>query len=75
MEGSVCCYLDAVKAYYALTDGIMVRSTSERLDMDYTRSVTEPIIQVSLGERMRGWWNDYRHIDAEVSLCSLFCQA
>jgi alpha-L-rhamnosidase len=25
MEGSVCCYLDAIKEYYALTDGIMVR--------------------------------------------------
>lgn len=36
--------------------------------MEYVRTVTEPIKQVSLGERMKGWWDDYKDISEEVLL-------
>lgn len=34
--------------------------------MEYVRTVTEPIIQVTLSENLRGYWDDYHKIDAEV---------
>ncbi|KAL7412006.1 hypothetical protein BDY24DRAFT_342213 [Mrakia frigida] len=36
--------------------------------MEYVRTVTEPIKQVSLGEGMKGFWDDYHHITKEVLL-------
>lgn len=34
--------------------------------MEYVRTVTEPIIQVTLSENLRGYWDDFHKIDAEV---------
>lgn len=39
----------------------------DRHGMEYVRTVTEPIKQVSIVEGMKGWWDDYHHIDKEVS--------
>ncbi|CAE6424929.1 unnamed protein product [Rhizoctonia solani] len=36
------------------------------LGMDYTKSVVEPIKQVAPRSRLRGMFDDYNHIDAEV---------
>jgi hypothetical protein len=36
--------------------------------MEYVRTVTEPIKQVSIVESMKGFWDDYHHIDKEVRL-------
>lgn len=34
--------------------------------MEYVRTVTEPIKQVSLIENMKGWYDDYSSISSEV---------
>ena len=43
----------------------------DSLGMELTRTVTDPIMQVSLGERMKGWQDDYRNVDEEASIVCL----